>query len=122
MFFAGDPEPRFLDKRGETLRVLMHIRDEAHRFGITFHRQKRSIAFLKSELEEVEGLGKVSIEKLIKKYHTISRMTKAPLEDLSKLIGNNRVINLQEWLQGYKQTPDQNDSNRSEIAHLKHFY
>lgn len=101
VFFANDPEPRFLDKRGETLRILMHIRDEAHRFGITFHRQKRSIAFLKSELEEVEGLGKVSIEKLIKKYHTISRMSKISLEELANLIGNGRAVALKGWLEGY---------------------
>ena len=79
----------------------MHIRDEAHRFGITFHRQKRSIAFLKSELEEVEGLGKVSIEKLIKKYHTISRMSKTPQEELAELIGTGRAVALKDWLEGY---------------------
>ncbi len=101
VFFANDPEPRFLDKRGETLRILMHIRDEAHRFGITFHRQKRSIAFLKSELEEVEGLGKVSIEKLIKKYHTISRMSKITQEELAELIGTGRAVALKDWLEGY---------------------
>ena len=103
VFFAGDPEPRFLDKRGETLRVLMHIRDEAHRFGITFHRQKRSIAFLKSELEEVEGLGKVSIDKLIKKHHTISRMSKLSLNELTEIIGTSRAAKLKEWLEGYTQ-------------------
>lgn len=95
LFYAGDPTPHYLDKRGETLKVIMQLRDEAHRFGITFHRQKRSIAFLKSELEDIPGLGKVSADKLLKKYKTISRMRKAPFEELSELIGESRARDFQ---------------------------
>lgn len=98
VFFPGDPVPLYLDKRGETLRILMHIRDEAHRFGITFHRQKRSINFLKSSLEQVPTLGKISIEKLLKKYHTQSRIKNASHSELSELIGESRATYLLKFL------------------------
>lgn len=91
VFFPHDSVPHYLDKTSESLRIMMHIRDEAHRFGITFHRQKRSINFLKSELENVEGLGSVSIEKLLKKYRTKARMAAAPEADLAELIGAARA-------------------------------
>ncbi len=91
LFFVGRADPLYLDKRGETLKVIMQLRDEAHRFGITFHRQKRSIAFLKSELEGIPGLGRVSIDKLLKKYKTISRMQKASTQEMSELIGEQRA-------------------------------
>lgn len=63
IFYPNDSVPLYLSKSSETLKVLMHIRDEAHRFGITFHRNKRSAAMLKSELKDVKGLGERSIEK-----------------------------------------------------------
>lgn len=100
VFFVGESDPRFLDKRGETLKILMQLRDEAHRFGITFHRNKRSSEFLRSELEDVSGLGKVSIDKLLAKYRTIKRMKEVPLEELVDLVGNQRALALKEWLSG----------------------
>ncbi len=78
----------------------MHIRDEAHRFGITFHRQKRSINFLKSELENVPGLGKTSIDRLLKKYRTLARMGRTPQEELAELIGAGRAKILTDYLRG----------------------
>lgn len=104
VYFPGDSMPHYLDKTGETLRILMHIRDEAHRFGITFHRQKRSIHFLKSELENVPGLGKTSIERLLKKYRTTARMKKTPETELAELIGARRARALLDYL---------TDSNKS---------
>lgn len=98
VYFPGDPVPLYLDKRGESLKILMHIRDEAHRFGITFHRKKRSINFLKSSLEEVPTLGKASIEKLLKKYHTETRMKKASQSELAEIIGAVRAEKLYEFL------------------------
>ena len=58
VYFPHDSTPYYLDRNSEALKVLMHIRDEAHRFGITFHRKKRSLAFIKSELESIPTLGK----------------------------------------------------------------
>lgn len=98
VYFPGDPTPLYLDKRGETLKILMHIRDEAHRFGITFHRQKRSINFLKTTLEDIPTLGKASVEKLLRKYKTLNRMKNTPIEELSELIGESRAKKLIEFL------------------------
>ena len=91
LYFPGDPVPHYLDKNSETLRVLMQLRDEAHRFGITFHRQKRSLAFIKSELENIPSLGKTSVEKLLRKYRTVSKIRNVPVEELSELIGRKRA-------------------------------
>lgn len=98
VYFPGDSFPHYLEKTGESLRIMMHIRDEAHRFGITFHRQKRSINFLKSELEEVAGLGKTSIDRLLKKYRTLARMKKTPETELAELIGAQRARALLDYL------------------------
>lgn len=98
VFLVGRSDSIYLEKKGETLRVLKHIRDEAHRFGITFHRNKRSKAFLRSELEDITGLGSVSIEKLLQKYKTVERMKSVPLTQLSELVGNQRALTLKDWL------------------------
>ncbi len=91
VFFPNDPTPHYLDKTSETLKILMHIRDEAHRFGIAFHRQKRSIDFIRSELESIPGLGSKSIEKLLKKFKTISRIRKAEPAELEGVVGKSRA-------------------------------
>lgn len=91
VFFPNDPVPYYIDRNSPALRVLMHIRDEAHRFGITFHRRKRSLAFIKSELETIPTLGARSIEKLLKKFKTIPRIRKATLEELTEVIGAKRA-------------------------------
>ncbi len=67
IFFPDDPMPYYLSRTGEPLKVVCHIRDEAHRFGITFHRLKRSNAFIKSELENIEGIGAKSLAQLLRK-------------------------------------------------------
>ena len=71
IFFPGDPEPYYLSRSGEPLKVVCHIRDEAHRFGITFHRQKRSKDFIHSELEQIEGIGTKSIQALLQHFRTV---------------------------------------------------
>ncbi|MCD7962920.1 MAG: excinuclease ABC subunit UvrC [Rikenellaceae bacterium] len=97
VFYPNDSVPLYLDKNSETLRILMHIRDEAHRFGITFHRQKRSINFIKSELELIPGLGPKTIEKLLKKFKTISKIKSATLEEISEVIGNAKAGAVKEY-------------------------
>jgi excinuclease ABC subunit C len=97
VFFPNDPTPHYLDKSSESLKILMHIRDEAHRVGIAFHRQKRSINFIKSELEDIPGLGKVSVEKLLKKFKTLSRIKKATLEELTEIVGKQRAEAVVQW-------------------------
>ncbi len=91
VFFPGDPEPYYLDRTGEPLKVITHLRDEAHRFGITFHRQKRSKAFIKSELESIPGLGDVSVAKLLKQFKTVAAIKKATREQLAEVVGDSRA-------------------------------
>ena len=91
VYFPHDPMPYYLDRNSEALKVLMHIRDEAHRFGITFHRRKRSLAFIKSELENIPSLGDRSIDKLLKRYRTIANIRKASEDELAELIGRQRA-------------------------------
>ena len=83
----GDPYPLFIDKNSTSLRLIMHLRDEAHRFGITHHRNRRSASQLQSELDTIPGVGAVSREKLLAKYKTISRMKKVPYREIVNVIG-----------------------------------
>ena len=83
----GDPYPLFIDKNSTSLRLIMHLRDEAHRFGITHHRNRRSVSQLQSELDTIPGVGAVSREKLLAKYKTISRMKKVPYREIINVIG-----------------------------------
>ena len=69
IFYPGDPMPYYLSRTGEPLKVVCHIRDEAHRFGITFHRQKRSKSFIHSELEQIPGIGNRTIQALLRRTY-----------------------------------------------------
>ncbi len=91
IFFPGDPMPYYLSRTGEPLKVVCHIRDEAHRFGITFHRQKRSIAFINSELEQIEGIGAKSLNALLKRFKTVSNVRQASVEELTEVVGLKRA-------------------------------
>lgn len=91
IYFPFDPEPYYLDRTGEPLKVITHLRDEAHRFGITFHRQKRSKAFINSELEQINGIGSSSVEALLTHFRTVRRIRKASLEELEKAVGTARA-------------------------------
>ena len=91
IFFPGDPMPYYLSRTGEPLKVVCHIRDEAHRFGITFHRQKRSNAFIKSELEQIEGIGTKSLNALLKRFKTVNKVREASIEELTEVVGTKRA-------------------------------
>ena len=75
----------------------MHIRDEAHRFGVTFHRNKRSKAFINSELEMIPTLGEVSISKLLTRFKTISAIKKATIQELDSTVGASRAKAIKEY-------------------------
>ena len=79
--------PYYLSRTGEPLKVVCHLRDEAHRFGITFHRQKRSKGFIHSELEQIEGVGERTISVLLNHFRTVEKVRTAHIEELSALIG-----------------------------------
>jgi len=98
IFYPGDSTPLYLDKSGETLKVLMHIRDEAHRFGITFHRNKRSAGQIKSRLESIPSIGKGSIEKLLKRFKSIKGIRAAGFDELVDTVGQRRAEALKNYL------------------------
>ena len=93
----GDPYPHFIDRNSTSLKVLMHIRDEAHRFGITHHRNRRSASSLVSELDNIPGVGAVSREKLVTKYRTLSRIKSAPYREIVNVIGKRSAEALFTW-------------------------
>jgi excinuclease ABC subunit C len=91
IYYPNDPVPLYLDKNSETMRVLQHLRNEAHRFGITFHRNKRSNKFLISELEYVPGIGEKTIETLIKKFKSVKRLKEISFEEMAAEIGPSKA-------------------------------
>lgn len=87
LFYPGDSHPMYLDKKSETLKVIQHLRNEAHRFGITHHRDKRSKSAVSNSLESIPGIGEKTMEKLIKHFKSVKRLKEAPLEAIIPVIG-----------------------------------
>ena len=87
IYFPEDPIPLYLDKRSESLKIIQQLRNEAHRFGITFHRKKRSKAAINSELESIEGIGEKTAEELLKNFKSVKRIKEATIENLAKTVG-----------------------------------
>lgn len=91
IFFPGDPYPLYLDKNSESLKVIQHLRDEAHRFGITFHRNKRSKGQTKSALDELKGIGEKTKTALLKEFKSVKRIQEASLEEVSAIVGEAKA-------------------------------
>ncbi|HRE37820.1 MAG TPA: excinuclease ABC subunit C, partial [Chitinophagaceae bacterium] len=87
IFFAGDTESLKLPYNNESLKLIRRIRDEVHRFGISFHRQKRSKGTFKNELEEIKGIGKATTDLLLKEFKSVKKIKEASTEKLEKLVG-----------------------------------
>ena len=98
VFYPNDPMPYYLTRTGEPLKVICHIRDEAHRFGITHHRNRRSKNFIKTGLEGIEGVGEKSITALLRHFRTLSNLRKASLEDITKIVGKSRAERVVQFL------------------------
>ena len=90
IFFPEDPIPLYLDKKSETLKILQRVRDEAHRFGVKHHRTRRTNNTIKSELEEIPGVGEKTIELLLKKLKYVKRVKEANLETLEEILGKQK--------------------------------
>lgn len=90
IYFPKDPIPLYLDKNSESLRLIQHLRDEAHRFGLSHHRQRRSKAQTKSELDDIKGIGPESKALLLKHFKSVKRIKEATLEDLQSAVGNHK--------------------------------
>ena len=87
IFFPGDSVPLYIDKNSESLRVVQHLRDEAHRFGITHHRNRRSKGQTHSMLDDIKGIGSVSRETLIKHFRSLKRVSDASIEEIATVMG-----------------------------------
>ena len=102
VFYPNDSMPYYLSRTGEPLKVICHLRDEAHRFGITHHRNRRSKNFIKTGLEGIEGVGEKSITALLRHFRTLSNISKASLDDIAKIVGQSKALKVIEHLQKEK--------------------
>lgn len=91
IFFPGDSIPLYLDKTSETLKVLQHVRNESHRFGISKHRNRRSNNSFNSELEGIPGIGDKTIQDLLSKFKSVKRIKSATKEELAEVVGLSRA-------------------------------
>jgi len=87
LYYPNDPNPLYIDKRSETLKVIQHMRDEAHRFGITHHRRRRDKGTLKSSLTDIPGIGPAKAKLLLKEFKSVSRIKSASMEILEPIVG-----------------------------------
>lgn len=101
IYFPGDSVPLYLDKTSETLKVIQHMRDEAHRFGITHHRNKRSKAFIQTELTNIIGIGDTLAQTLLSTFKTIEAVKQASKDQLSQAIGKAKAHVVFEYFHGH---------------------
>jgi len=91
IYFPNDSVPLYLDKNSESLKVIQNLRNEAHRFAITFHRNKRSNDFINSELDNIPGIGEATVKKLLSNFKTVSKIKSSDLDTLKALIGEKKT-------------------------------
>lgn len=97
IYFPGDQFPIYIDKKSEALKVIQHLRNEAHRFGITHHRNRRSKSMVTTELDNVPGIGPKTRDVLLKKYKSVEKIKSAELDKLIELIGKSKAVNLKNY-------------------------
>ena len=103
IYFPGDAVPLYIDKNSESLKLIQNLRNEAHRFGITFHRLKRSGSMTLSSLESIPGIGSSTIEKLFRRFKSMEGISNASLEELSSEVGLSRASKILEQMQVNKE-------------------
>ncbi|WP_194851812.1 excinuclease ABC subunit UvrC [Nonlabens antarcticus] len=91
LFYPNDPVPLYLDKRSETLKVIQQMRNEAHRFGISHHRNKRSKQSIETELDEIPGIGEKTTVELLRHFRSVKRIKQATKQELILVVGNSRA-------------------------------
>ncbi|MCB0484656.1 MAG: excinuclease ABC subunit UvrC [Flavobacteriaceae bacterium] len=91
IYYPNDSIPLYLDKKSESLKIIQQLRNEAHRFAITFHRSKRSKTAIETELEQISGIGEQTVVTLLKHFKSVKRVSKASKEELENVIGNARA-------------------------------
>ncbi len=97
IYYPGDSVPLYLDKKSETLKIIQHLRNEAHRFGINFHRDKRSKGALQTSVESIPGIGEKTMVTLLKHFKSVKRLTAAPEEEVAKVIGPSKAKKITEF-------------------------
>jgi excinuclease ABC subunit C len=102
IYFPGDSIPIYLDKNSYSLKLIQQIRDEAHRFGINFHRNKRSSGMTKSELDKINGIGPRSKEILLRNFDSTEKIGKATLDELEKLVGKSKASILTKYFENQR--------------------
>ncbi len=105
IYVPNDPLPLYIDKKSESLRLFQRMRDEVHRFGITFHRSRRDAATLKTELTEIKGLGPITAEKLLNKFKSVKKIRELSEAELIAEVGQAKAKILQAYLTPQIQTP-----------------
>ncbi|MEN8156418.1 MAG: excinuclease ABC subunit UvrC [Bacteroidota bacterium] len=103
IYFPGDPVPLYIDKNSESLKIIQHLRNEAHRFGIGFHRQKRSGNLTRSQLDEIPGVGAKTVEKLFIRFKSVENIRSASQEEIASEIGQARARVVWEYLRNPKE-------------------
>ena len=103
IYYPDDPIPLYLDKKSETLKITQFLRNEAHRFGITFHRNKRSKSAIQSELELIPTIGKQTIITLLREFKSAKRVKEASLEQLEEAIGTSRATKVYRYFNAQKE-------------------
>lgn len=98
IYYPGDSVPLYIDKNSETLKLIQQLRDEAHRFGITFHRQKRSKSQISSQLDNLNGIGKETKRKLLTHFKSIKRIREATDQEIAELIGTSKAALIRQWI------------------------
>ena len=98
IYFPEDSTPLYLDKNSESLRLIQHLRDEAHRFGITHHRNRRSKQQVVSSLDGIKGVGVQTREALLRHFKSVKRIREASLEDLTAVVGAAKAAKVKEAL------------------------
>jgi len=97
LYYPGDQYPLYLDKKSETLKIIQQLRDEAHRFGITFHRKKRDKGTLATELELIEGIGKTSADKLLNHFRSVKKIREATIEQLQAVVNTKQAAAIRDY-------------------------
>jgi len=102
IYFPGDSIPMYLDKKSESLKIIQQARNEAHRFGITHHRNKRSKTNLNSSLEEIEGIGPTTLKALLDTFKNIKRIREADIDSLTSVIGKSKAQKVHDHFESKK--------------------
>jgi excinuclease ABC subunit C len=103
IYYPNDPIPLYLDKRSETLKIIQQLRNEAHRFGVRLHRNRRSKSAVSSSLDNIPGIGEKTIVKLLKDFKSVKRIKEAQLEELATAVGTAKAKEIYQHFHPEKQ-------------------